>query len=79
MRVCDFQTSIGQLQRQTKQLRDKWSETKVQWKDKAARDFEQKYLDPLIPNLKLTLAAVYELAECVEDAEKECGDSGRTS
>lgn len=74
MRLCDFQTGIGRLQRETKRLKDKWRETKVHWNDKAAKQFEEKYLEPLIPNIKLTLAAVHELAEIVEEAEKECGD-----
>ena len=74
MRLCDFQTGIGRLQRETKELRDKWQETKTHWDDKASREFEKKYLDPLIPNLKLTLAAIYEIAECVEEAQTACGD-----
>ena len=55
-------------------MKDKWRETKVHWRDQAAKQFEEKYLEPLIPNLKLTLAAVHELAEIVADAEAECGD-----
>ncbi len=74
MKVCDFQTGIGRLQRETKELRDKWQETKAHWNDKAAREFETKFLDPLLPNLKLTLAAIYEMAECVDDAQAACGD-----
>ena len=77
MKVCDFQTSVGRLQKETKRLKDKWLQTKEFWKDQAANDFEQKYLNPLLPTLQMTLAAAYELAEVVEDAEKECGDPQR--
>lgn len=74
--ICDLQTPIGRTQKETKRLKDAWEQTKVHWKDKAARDFEEKYLQPLIPTLQLTLAAVYELAETVDEAEKACGDFG---
>lgn len=74
-KVCDFQTGVGRLQRETKKLKDKWLETKPHWRDKAAKDFEGKYLEPLIPNLKLALAAIHELAEVIDDAENELGDN----
>lgn len=74
MRLCDFQTGVGRLQRETKRLKDSWRETKVHWNDAAAKQFEEKYLEPLIPNIKLALAAIHELAEVVDDAERECGD-----
>ncbi len=76
MGICDFQTGVGRLQRETKKLRDKWLDTKVHWNDKASAEFEQKYLQPLIPNLKLGLAAIHEFSEIVEDAEKALGDRG---
>ena len=77
MKICDLQTSLGRLQRETKRLRDHWDQTKKHWQDKAAQDFEEKYLAPLIPTLQITMAAVYELAEVIEEAEKQCGDQGR--
>ena len=67
------------MQRETKRLKDKWRETKVHWQDGAAKKFEEKYLEPLIPSIKLTLAAVHELSEIVADAEKECGDKPQSS
>ncbi len=51
-------------------------ETKESWKDQRAKEFEETYLEPLIPTLKLTLAAVYELQEVVRELEHECGDQG---
>lgn len=77
MKICDLQTSVGRLQKETKRLRDHWEQTKKHWQDQAAQDFEEKYLAPLIPALQVTLAAVYELVEVIEEAEKQCGDLGR--
>ena len=75
MGICDLQTPIGRVQKETKRLNDAWQQTKVHWKDKASREFEETYLQPLIPTLQLTLAAVYELAEVVDEAEKACADN----
>jgi hypothetical protein len=74
MRICDLHSSIGRLQRETKQLQEKWAQTKQQWRDHTCQEFETKYLEPLLPNLKLTIAATYELAEILNNAEKELGD-----
>ena len=76
MAICDLQTPLGRVQKETKRLKDSWLATKVHWQDKAASDFEETYLQPLIPTLQLTLAAAYELAEAIGDAEKACGDDG---
>jgi hypothetical protein len=76
MNICDLQTHLGRLQKETKRLRDHWEQTKQSWQDKAAKDFEEKYLAPLIPTLQHTMAAVYELAEVIEEAEQQCGDQG---
>jgi hypothetical protein len=77
MKICDLQTSVGRLQKETKRLREHWEQTRQHWQDKAASDFEEKYLAPLIPTLKLTLAAIHEFSEVIEEAEKQCGDQER--
>jgi uncharacterized protein YukE len=74
MKICDLQSHVGRLQRETKKLRDQWEQTQQFWQDATARQFEEKYLAPLIPALQLTLAAVHELAESIEHAEQELGD-----
>lgn len=75
--VCDLQTGIGRLQRDTKRLIDSWEEAKLRWDDKVSSEFEEKYLQPLLPLLQSSLAAVYEFQELVLAAEKECGDEQR--
>ena len=52
MRICDLQSGLGRLQRETKSLQEKWAETRVSWRDQTCREFEQKYLEPLMPELK---------------------------
>jgi len=76
-RICDLQTGIGRLQRETKRLQDAWEEARTHWEDKASRDFEEKYLRPLLPLLQSSTAAMHEFHEAVLEAEKDCGDQER--
>ncbi len=40
MSICDLSSSVGRLQRATKELRDKWQETRLHWNDQTAAEFE---------------------------------------
>ncbi|MCA9184026.1 MAG: hypothetical protein R3E01_33865 [Pirellulaceae bacterium] len=77
MRICDLQSGIGRLQKETTHLQKRWAETKLHWDDQACREFESKYLSPLIPILQSTLAAIHEMVEVVDDAQKACSDDER--
>ena len=74
MRICDLHTGSIRLTRAAKSLRDQWLDTKDHWNDQNRRDFEQNHLEPLAPEITLTLAAVQRLAEVLEQAERECSD-----
>lgn len=75
MRVCDLTTSTGRLHRSMSELKDKWIEAKSHWDDATSREFAEKYLDPLPPQLTLTLSAIQRLAELIEQAERACEDA----
>jgi hypothetical protein len=77
MRICDLHTGTIRLSKAAKQLREKWEETKPFWKDENAADFEFNHLQPLTPQLTLTLAAVNRLAALLEKAERDCWDEDR--
>ncbi|MCA9164884.1 MAG: hypothetical protein KDA55_05430 [Planctomycetales bacterium] len=74
MRVCDLTTSTTRLQRATSKLRERWLAAKEHWNDGTNARFERDFLDPLSPQVTATLAALYEFAESLQQAEKECGD-----
>jgi hypothetical protein len=74
MRICDLTTSATQLQRAHKHLHDRWAATKELWNDPVSRDFEEKHLQPIFPQIQLTLAAIQKLAEILDDAERDCRD-----
>jgi len=74
VRNCDLQTSATRLRRATRELMLKWEETKSHWNDDANRDFETNHLQPLLPQLSLTVNVVQRLNELLERAERECED-----
>ena len=74
MSICDLSSSIGRMQRATKELNDQWQETKQYWNDQTAAEFEAKYLASIIPHLRLLAAELSELRETYSKAEKDCRD-----
>jgi hypothetical protein len=74
VRHCDLVTGLGRIQRAAADLKEQWLESRVQWDDKARRDFERNHLQTLAPQITLVAAAVHEMAEILERAEKELED-----
>lgn len=74
MKNCDLVTGIGRIQRAAAQLKEKWLDTRSHWDDKARRDFEKNHLQSLPSQITMVVAAVHELAEVLEKAEKELED-----
>jgi hypothetical protein len=77
MRICDLHTGSIRLSKAAKQLHERWEETKPLWNDQNAAEFEFDYLQPLTPQLTLTLAAVNRLAALLEQVERDCLDEDR--
>jgi len=78
MRLCDLSTGLGKLMKAAKRLKEQWELTKPHWRDQNAADFEQTHLQPLIPQLTLTTAAVNRLAEILTEVERDCTDRDGT-
>ena len=74
MRHCDLITGMGRIKRGFSRLKEKWLETKTHWNDKASLDFEKNHLQQLPAQVTMVVAAVHELAEVLEKAEKELED-----
>ena len=74
MNICDLVSGANRLTRATRQLRECWAETKEMWDDAVSREFEEKYLEPLIPHLRLTSAAIHEMSKVMDDARRACED-----
>ncbi len=74
MRICDLTTGPGQLQRASTHLKEVWAETKEEWSDASRKQFQEKHLAPLAPQITLTVAAIHRSAETVRKAEKDLSD-----
>ena len=79
MKTCDLVSAVGQLQRAANKLHDRWLQTEPYWNDSVRREFAKEHLEPLLPQLRATVAAIHRLSEIVEKGERECLDPDRES
>lgn len=71
---ADLITPSTRLQRATKKVQDKWLLTREAWKDNVSDRFQEKYLDPIVPQMQLTLNAIHELMQVLDVALAETRD-----
>lgn len=74
MRVADFLTSAAKMRDGLKVLLSRWDETKQSWDDKVSREFEEKFLETLQPELLDTLDRITRLGQLTIEAEQACSD-----
>jgi uncharacterized protein YukE len=77
MEACDFISHTGRLRRATSKLKEQWQETLESWNDGTSRQFQDNYLEPLLPEISLTLAAVQNMSAQLQRAAAECADPDR--
>ena len=70
----DLITPSTRLQRATKKLQDRWNTTKEVWDDGVSKRFEEKHLEPILPQLRLTLSGIHQLMEVLDEAAAETKD-----
>ena len=73
---ADLITPSTRLQRATKKVQDKWMLTRERWNDSVCDRFQEKYLDPIVPQMHLTLSAIHELMQVLDVAIAETRDDG---
>jgi hypothetical protein len=61
-----------QLQDTLKKLLNRWEETKQFWDDQVRIDFEKKYIDPLMDQIKTTIQAQDDLARMMQQCYSDC-------
>ena len=79
MSVCDLNSALIQIQRATKQLQDHWFTTQATWNDAVSREFQSTHLEPILPELRITINAAHELSELFDKGEKACRDPNRST
>ena len=70
----DLHSSVTRLQKAARRLNERWDHAKEVWDDTMSREFEEEFLWPITPQLKLSVASIYEMAEVLENARRECED-----
>ena len=56
----------------TKQLSLRWNETREQWQDARAADFEQRYLDELFNQVNVAAASIESLDQALTKIRRDC-------
>lgn len=74
MSVCDLTSGTGRLQKATRELVQRWEQTKDTWNDSTRKEFEERHLQPMNPKVRLLLAHAAEFLETLQKAEQSCRD-----
>lgn len=61
-----------QLQDALKKLLVRWEETKEHWDDSVRRDFEKRYIEPLMDQMKVTMQAQDDLSRIMQACYQDC-------
>lgn len=72
MKAPDLTSGVGRLQDAMKTLKLRWDETKEVWNDVRRAEFEAEYLEPLEPQVRMTLDRTRRLALVFSQAFQEC-------
>ncbi|MFM8377752.1 MAG: hypothetical protein ACKOB1_00345 [Planctomycetia bacterium] len=75
MRVGDLSSGASKLANAVKQMNLKWESATDTWHDARAKAFHEDHVEPLLPAVKETLDALGRLAEVIDRAAREVGDS----
>ena len=61
-----------QLQDGLKKMLIKWEDTKAFWDDSVRRDFEKKYIEPLVDQIKVALQSQEDLSRMMQACYQDC-------
>ncbi len=56
----------------TKELSNRWHETREEWLDAKSAEFDQKFMEPLTSNVDTAIAVVEQLNKLVEKIRRDC-------
>ena len=72
--MSELRASATRLQKSAHRLGQRWADASQSWQDQVSREFEEEFLWPIMPQIKLSLAAIHEMADVLEKAQRECED-----
>jgi uncharacterized protein (UPF0335 family) len=56
----------------TKELANRWQETRDEWLDAKSREFDQKYIEQLVSNVDTAVVVIEQLNKLVEKIRRDC-------
>ena len=56
----------------TRQLHERWAETRLSWRDHKAEDFEKAYLTELFDRVASTVRVIEELEQLLHKVHADC-------
>ena len=67
-------SGVGEVQLQDglKKLLIRWEETTPYWNDAVRLEFQRKYIDPLVDQIKATMQAQDDLARMMQQCYQDC-------
>jgi hypothetical protein len=64
--------SRAQLTALSRDLANRWAETKAQWRDAKCGEFETRYLQPLETQMTAALTAIEKLESLLQRVRRDC-------
>jgi len=74
VRHFDLSSGAAKMALSLKQLDIKWETVEETWNDATSKAFHKEHIEPLLPDVKMTLEAVGRLAEVLARAERDVSD-----
>jgi hypothetical protein len=64
--------NAARLSALTKDIANRWSETRDHWLDAKSREFDVKYMEPLVSNVDNGAHIVEQLSKLIEKIRSDC-------
>ncbi|MBL6765443.1 MAG: hypothetical protein ISQ14_10850 [Verrucomicrobiae bacterium] len=55
-----------------RELATRWQETREQWRDRKAAEFEREFLDEIVQGVNTTVATISDLDKLIGKIRKDC-------
>ena len=68
----NLSANAARLSALTKEIANRWSETREEWLDAKCREFDNKYMEPLISNVDTGAVIIEQLNKLVEKIRSDC-------
>ena len=68
----NLSANAARLSALTKELSNRWQETRDEWLDAKSAEFDQKYMEQLISNVDTSVAVIEQLSKLADKIRSDC-------